>query len=56
MTQNPRPDRIEPFSPPETPPQQEPSEQPFQEPPEFQPLQPDIDQPDFGPNEVPQLD
>lgn len=51
----PKPDRIEPLSPPETPPQPQPSEQPMQEPPEVQPMQPDYDQPDTGPLEVPEL-
>ena len=51
----PRPDRIEPQTPSETPPLHEPPGRPTEEPPGFEPLQPDFDQPDIGPLEVPEL-
>jgi hypothetical protein len=49
----PKPDTIDPQSPPETPPAERPGETPFQEPPEVMPVGPDVDNPDRGPEELP---
>ncbi|WP_176590953.1 hypothetical protein [Sphingobium sp. EM0848] len=51
----PQPDKIEPQSPPETPAPATPAETPAGEPPEIVPQNPDFDQPDSAPSELPPI-
>lgn len=52
MATQPDPDTINPGAPPEMPPSSPPDETPMEESPSIEPVQPDYDEPDRGPDEI----